>query len=69
LILGRDGDQDRFIETATDKFHLAGLDQLFQASKILRPMLLDPRKKRPRIVEAEVNLGMLFKVLDERKIG
>ena len=69
LILGRNGDQDGLVEAAADKFHLAGLDQLFQANEILRPMFLNPGEERPGIVEAEMNLRMLFKVLDKWKIG
>ena len=69
LIFGRNRDQNGLVETATDEFHLAGLDQIFQAGKILRPMFLNPGEERPGIVEAEMNLRMLFKVLDEWKIG
>src|SRR6266851_3138207 len=69
LIFERNGDEDRFIEAATDEFDLAALDQLFQASEILRAMFLDPGEQRAGIVEAETNTGMLFEVLDERKIG
>src|SRR3989440_9947442 len=63
LIFGRNRDQDRFIEAAADQFHLAGLDQLFQANEILWPMFLDPGEKRPGIVEAETNSRVLFEVL------
>src|SRR2546430_3451230 len=69
LIFGRNRDQNGLVETATDEFHLAGLDQIFQPGKILRPMFLNPGEERPGIVEAEMNLPMLFKVLDEWKIG
>jgi len=60
LNLREEWNQDRFVEAATNEFHLASLDQLFQASKILGPMLLNPGKKRPGIVEAEMNLGDAF---------
>src|SRR6266478_2010382 len=69
LIFERNGDEDRFIEAATDEFDLAALDQLFQASEILRAMFLDPGEQRAGIVEAETNSGMLFEVLDEGKIA
>ena len=69
LIFRTNRDQDRLIEAATNKFHLAGLDEFFQANEILRPMLLNPSKKRPGIVEAKMNFRMLFEVLDKRKIG
>ncbi len=69
LIFGRNRNEDRFIEAATDEFHLAALDQPFQASEILRPVFLDPSEKRPGIMEAETNSRMLFKVLNEWKIG
>src|SRR5689334_11515203 len=68
LIFGRNRDQNGLVETATDEFHLAGLDQIFQAGKILRPMFLNPREERPGVVEAEMNLRMLFEVLDKWKI-
>jgi len=69
LIFGRDGDQNRFVKAATDEFHLAGLDKIFQASEIVRPVFLDPGEQRPGIVETEMDAGMPFEVLDERKIG
>ncbi len=69
LILGRNGDQDGFVETATDKFYLAGLNQLFQAGDILGPMLLNPGEKRAGIVQAEMDFWMLFEVLNKWKIG
>ncbi len=69
LIFGRNRDEDRLVEAATDEFHLAGLDQFFEANEILWPVCLNPGKQRPGIVEAEANLRMLFEVLDERKIG
>jgi hypothetical protein len=69
LIFGRNRNEDRFVEAATDEFHLAALDQPFQANEILRPVFLDPSEKRPGIMEAEMNSRMLFDVLNERKIG
>src|SRR2546427_13023666 len=69
LIFGRDGDKDRLIEAAANELDLSALDQFFQANEILRPMILDPGKQRPGIMEAEVNTRMRFEVLDEGKIG
>ena len=48
---------------------MAALDQLFQANEILRPVFLDPGKKRPGIVETETNSRMLLEALNEWKIG
>ncbi len=69
LILGRNRDQDRFVEAATDEFHLAALHQHFQASEILKPVFLDPGEKRPGIVEAEANFWMPFEVLNEGNVA
>jgi hypothetical protein len=69
LIFGRNRNEDRFVEAATDEFHLAALHQPFQANEILRPVFLDPGEKRPGIMEAETNSRMFLEVLNERKIG
>jgi hypothetical protein len=69
LIFGGNGNKDRFVETAADEFHLAGLGQISQAREIFRPVFLDPDEQRPGIVEAKMDAGMLFEVLDEGKIG
>jgi len=68
LIFGRDGNQDRFVEAAANEFDLTALDESSQASEILRPVLFDPGKQRAGIVEAEVNFGVRFEVLDEGEI-
>ena len=69
LIFEWNGNQDRFIEAATNELHLTALNQLFDTSEILRPMFLDPREERPGIVQAETNSRMPFKMLNEWKIG
>src|SRR4029077_6176838 len=69
LVFGRNGNEDRFVKATTDEFHLAGLDQFFQAREILGAMFFNPGKQRAGIVEAETNAGMLFKMLDKGKIG
>jgi hypothetical protein len=69
LILGRNGNEDRFVEAAANELDLARLDQLLQADEIFRPMVLDPGEQRPGIVKAEMNSGMLFEMFDEGKIG
>ncbi len=60
LILGRNGNEDRLVEAATEELDLAGLDQLLQANEILRPMLLDPGEQRTGIVDAKVDSRMLL---------
>jgi len=69
LIFRRDGDENGFVKAAADKFHLAALDQFFQADEILGAILFDPGEKRTGIVKAEMNAGMSFKLFDEREIG
>src|SRR6266481_4048786 len=69
LIFGRNRNQDRFVETAADQFHLAGLDQLFQASEIFRPMFFDPGEQRSGIVKAEMDARVLFEMFNKGEIG
>jgi hypothetical protein len=69
LIFGRNRNQDRFVEAATDEFHLAVLDQLFQACEILKPMFLNPGEQRPGIVETETNSRVFLEVLNKWKVG
>ena len=69
LIFGRNRDQDRFVEAAADQFHLAGLNQLFQANEIFWPMFLDPGEQRPGIVEAEMDARVLFEMFNKGKIA
>ena len=52
-----------------DELDLSALDQFFQANEILRPVILDPGKQRPGIMEAEVNFRVLFEMFNKRKIG
>jgi hypothetical protein len=69
LILGRNRNEDRFVEAATDKLDLARLDKLPQADEIFRPMLLDPGEQRPGIMQAETHSRMPFDMFNEGKVG
>ena len=69
LVFGRDGDENWFVEAAADEFDLPALDQLSQAVKIFWAVLLNPNKQRPGIMKTQMNIGMPFEMLQERKIG
>jgi len=69
LVLGRDGDEDRFVKAAPYQFDLAGTDEPLQTSEILRTVLFDPCEERAGIVETHVDAGMFFQELYEREIG
>jgi hypothetical protein len=69
LIFLRNGDEDGFVEAATDKFDLATLDHSFQAREIFGTMLFDPGEKRSGIVQADMDAGVLFEMFDEGEIG
>ena len=69
LIFGGNGNQDGLVKAATDEFHLTTLDECSQASEIFGAIFFDPREQRPGVVEAEMNLRVLFEVLDKGEIA
>jgi hypothetical protein len=69
LIFRRNRNEDGFVEAATDEFHLAALDQFFQADKVLGAVLLDPGKQRSGVMEAEMNAGIFLEMLEEREVA
>ena len=50
LIRWRNGNQNRFIESAADYFYLAGLRQRSQFLKVFRVIFFDPSEQRPGVV-------------------
>jgi len=69
LVFGRDGDENRFVETPAEEFDLAFRNESLQARKILTAIRFDPLEQRTGIVQADVDGGMFFEEFDEREIG
>ena len=69
LIVGRNADENGFVEAAANHFNLSTLDQGAELGEIFRAIFFEPLQQRAGIVQRGVNLRMLFEELDERLIG
>jgi hypothetical protein len=68
LVLGRDGDKDGFVKSATDQLDLAGADESLQAGEIFGAIFFDPGEQRAGIVETQVDARMFLEQFDEKEI-
>lgn len=68
-ILGRNGDEDRFVKSATDDFNLATGDEFVEAMEIFGMRAFDPFEQGPGIVETEANRGMPREKFDKRQVA
>jgi hypothetical protein len=68
-VLGRDGDEDRFVETAADDFNLAAGDELVEAMEIFGMRAFDPFEQRAGVVKAQMDRGMPREKFDKREVA
>ena len=68
-VFGRNGDQDRLVETAADDFHLAALHQRAQQIEIFGMGAFDPFQQRAGEMQTHANGRMAREDLNERQVG
>ena len=68
LILRRNGDEDGFIEAATEELDFACSNEFLETRNIFRMIGVEPGEKRTRIVQTQAYRRIFFEQIDERKI-
>ena len=69
LVLRRNGNEDRFVEAATDHFHLLARGKFAKLLQELRMAQFEPFEQRTCIMESHADARVPRQAIDERQIG